>query len=88
MQALVFFKSWGSKTSYLRIVSLATEMKQSLVYAIDEAHQRKDSFIGTEHLLLGLARLNEASLVMQVLKQWNISPQLIRQKTIAILDAS
>jgi ATP-dependent Clp protease ATP-binding subunit ClpC len=89
METRIVFKSWVSKPVALRIISLAPELKQSLVYAVEEAKQRGDNFIGTEHLLLGLCRLEENAFIMQILKQLNIpiTPEMIRQKTIDILDA-
>ena len=89
IESLIFFKSWVSKPVALRVVALAPEVQQSLIYVVDEAKQRGDTFIGTEHLLLGLCRLEESTLIMQILKQGNksVSPQSIRQKTIEILEA-
>jgi ATP-dependent Clp protease ATP-binding subunit ClpC len=83
MEALIIFKA-SSGSEYLRIISLGSELKESLAYALDEARQRKDDFIGTEHLLLGLCR-NESSLGMEILKQLNLSPQAIRQETLDML---
>jgi ATP-dependent Clp protease ATP-binding subunit ClpC len=88
IEALVFFKSWRrSESGNLRIIALGADLKRSLAYSVDEANQRRDYDIGTEHLLLGLCR-NENSPGVEILKQLNISTETIRQKTLDILNAS
>lgn len=85
MEAFITFKSWRVEKKAIQIISLAPDIRQSLVFCLDEARQRKDETIGTEHLLLGLCRLDEGLLVIELLKQLKLRPEAIRAKTLEVL---
>jgi ATP-dependent Clp protease ATP-binding subunit ClpA len=61
-------------------IDLAQETKQVLELAVDEARRMGHHYIGTEHLLLGITRLQTGSSV-QLLHDMRITPEQIRQTT-------
>jgi ATP-dependent Clp protease ATP-binding subunit ClpA len=61
-------------------VDLAQETKKVLELSVDEARRMGHHYIGTEHLLLGIARLQNG-LSVQLLRDMKISPEQIRQTT-------
>lgn len=64
---------------------LHDDIKSALESAAEEAQRMGHRYIGTEHLLLGLiAQVNESSIA--VLKQFNIDPEQIRQRTMQIIE--
>ncbi len=60
-------------------VELAPSTKRVLELAVDEARRQGQHYIGTEHLLLGLVRHDEG-IVMDVLRQFGVTPEQIRQQ--------
>ncbi|MGB4594465.1 MAG: ATP-dependent Clp protease ATP-binding subunit [Anaerolineaceae bacterium] len=61
-------------------IHLDEEIKQAIEEAVEEARQSGQSSVGTEHLLLGLAK-NENSQGMQTLLKLGITPEQVRRQT-------
>lgn len=66
-------------------LELAPSTKEILKLAIEEARRMDHHYIGTEHLILGLVRLDD-SVAMEVLKQLGSSAEQIRRSTRRILQ--
>lgn len=56
---------------------LSARVKRLLELSVDEARRLNHHYIGTEHLLLGLARLSEG-VAIDVLRQFGVSPEEVR----------
>ena len=69
------------------MLELSPEVKKSLEGAVDEARRMGHPYIGTEHLLLGLARLPDCT-AMTLLRKRSISATDIRQGVHRILQES
>ena len=61
--------------------------QQVLQNALDEARRLGHRYIGTEHLLLGLVRLEE-SLAMEVLRRLGITAEQVRRQTRRVMQES
>ena len=61
-------------------IHLDDEIKQAIEEAVEEAKQSGQTSVGTEHLLLGLAK-NENSRGMQTLLKLGITPEQVRRQT-------
>jgi ATP-dependent Clp protease ATP-binding subunit ClpA len=68
-------------------LDLATDTKQVLEMAVDEARRMGHHYIGTEHLLLGLFRTSDNK-AMEVMKRLNVSPEEVRRQTRKVLQES
>jgi ATP-dependent Clp protease ATP-binding subunit ClpC len=68
-------------------LDLSPGTQQVLEYAVDEARRMGHHYIGTEHLLLGLVRLNEG-VAMDVLRKLGVSAEQIRRQTRRVLQES
>ncbi len=68
-------------------LDLAPGTQQILEFAVDEARRMGHHYIGTEHLLLGLVRLNEG-IAMDVLRKLGVSAEQIRRQTRRVLQES
>jgi ATP-dependent Clp protease ATP-binding subunit ClpC len=66
-------------------LDLAPGTQKVLEYAVDESRRLGHHYIGTEHLLLGLARLEEG-VAMDVLRRLGVSGEQIRRQTRRILQ--
>jgi len=67
-------------------IELAPETQQVLEYAVDEARRLGHHYIGTEHILLGLVRIE--SVAMEVLRRLGVTPDQIRRQTRRVLNES
>lgn len=63
---------------------LTPKAKQVLELAADEARRMRHSYIGTEHVLLGLARERDG-LAATILRRLGLTLDLVRQHVIAVL---
>jgi ATP-dependent Clp protease ATP-binding subunit ClpA len=63
------------------------ELREVIKLAIDEARKSNHRYVGTEHLILGLLVQRE-SLAAQVLREQGVDLEALRQKTLALLQAS
>jgi ATP-dependent Clp protease ATP-binding subunit ClpC len=66
-------------------IGLTSQAKNVIELTIDEARHLNHSYIGTEHLLLGLLREGEGS-GSGVLESFGLSLQEVRAKTLQILN--
>lgn len=67
-------------------IELAGETQQALEYAVDEARRLGHHYIGTEHILLGLVRIE--SVAMEALRRLGVTPDQIRRQTRRVLNES
>jgi ATP-dependent Clp protease ATP-binding subunit ClpC len=67
-------------------VELAAETQQVLEHAVEEARRLGHHYIGTEHILLGLIRVD--STAMEVLRRLGVTPEQIRRQTRRVLNES
>ncbi|MCX7785378.1 MAG: ATP-dependent Clp protease ATP-binding subunit [candidate division WOR-3 bacterium] len=76
--------NFGSKTIVLGEIPLNQEARSALNWAVDEARRMNHSYIGTEHILLGLIR-EERSIASQILQSLGVDLDIARQETIKLL---
>jgi len=74
----------GSETLVLGEVPLNQEARSCLNYALDEARKMNHTYIGTEHLLLGLLR-EERGVACQILQSLGMDIELVRNETTRLL---
>jgi hypothetical protein len=67
-------------------VELGSEIQSALEYAVDEARRLGHHYIGTEHILLGLVRVDSTG--MEVLRRLGVTAEQIRRQTRRILNES
>src|SRR5258706_3772840 len=67
-------------------IELAAETQQVLEFAVDEARRLGHHYIGTEHILLGLVRIE--SVAMEALRRLGVTPDQIRRQTRRVLNES
>ncbi|HLF73590.1 MAG TPA: Clp protease N-terminal domain-containing protein, partial [Anaerolineales bacterium] len=67
-------------------VELAADTQQVLEYAVEEARRLGHHYIGTEHILLGLVRVD--STAMEVLRRLGVTAEQIRRQTRRVLNES
>ena len=67
-------------------VELASDTQQVLEHAVDEARRLGHHYIGTEHILLGLVRVDSAA--MEVLRRLGVTAEQIRRQTRRVLNES
>src|SRR5215218_4733190 len=67
-------------------VELAADTQQVLEHAVEEARRLGHHYIGTEHILLGLIRVD--STAMEVLRRLGVTPDQIRRETRRVLNES
>jgi ATP-dependent Clp protease ATP-binding subunit ClpC len=67
-------------------IELAAETQQVLEFAVDEARRLGHHYIGTEHILLGLVRVESSA--MEVLRRLGVTPDQIRRQTRRVLNES
>ena len=68
----------GRRTSQSK-VDLTPRTKRVIELAVEEAHKLGHHYIGTEHLLLGLARQGDG-MAIDILRQLGISPEQLRRE--------
>ncbi len=67
-------------------IELAPETQQVLEYAVDEARRLGHHYIGTEHILLALARIESTG--METLRRLGVTADQIRRQTRRVLNES
>ena len=75
-----------SSTFEANRIELAADTQQVLEHAVEEARRLGHQYIGTEHILLGLVRVD--STATEVLRRLGITPDQIRRQTRRILNES
>ena len=78
--------SSGSPTFDPNKIELAPETQQVLEYAVEEARRLGHHYIGTEHILLGLVRVDSTAL--EALRRLGVTPDQIRRQTRRVLNES
>ena len=68
-------------------LDLSPGTQQVLEFAVDEARRMGHHYIGTEHLLLGLVRLEEG-IALDVLRKLGVTAEQIRRQTRRVLQES
>ena len=61
---------------------LTTGMKEAMEFAVEESKRLKQSYVGTEHILLGLLQKDD-SMAAQILESMDIAPQEIAERIYA-----
>jgi ATP-dependent Clp protease ATP-binding subunit ClpC len=77
--------SYGSTPIVLGEIPLNQEARRILNYAMEEARRMNHSYIGTEHLLLGILK-EEQSIAAQVLFSLGIDIDIVRSEIMKILE--
>lgn len=67
-------------------IELAADTQQVLEYAVEEARRLGHHYIGTEHILLGLVRVESTAL--EVLRRLGVTPDQVRRQTRRVLNES
>ncbi|MCZ2123406.1 MAG: ATP-dependent Clp protease ATP-binding subunit [Anaerolineales bacterium] len=67
-------------------IELAAETQQVLEYAVEEARRLGHHYIGTEHILLGLVRIESTAL--EALRRLGVTPDQIKRQTRRVLNES
>ena len=65
-------------------LELASDTQQVLEYAVEEARHLGHHYIGTEHILLGLVRVEGSA--MEVLRKLGVTADQIRRQTRRVLN--
>ncbi|MCY3832557.1 MAG: hypothetical protein OXG85_06040 [Chloroflexi bacterium] len=60
-------------------IDLSADSKATLELAVDEARRQGHNYIGSEHLLLGLLRLEDGA-ALNILRKLDVSPDQIRRQ--------
>ena len=76
----------GKATIALGELPYTSRAKKVLEYAMAEAREMNHSYVGTEHLLLGLLR-EEKGIAAQVLNSMNVSLEEARSETLKVLGS-
>lgn len=76
--------SYGQETIVVGEIPLNKEARAAINYAIEEAKSMNHSYIGTEHLLLGLLR-EEKGIASQVLLSLGADIELVRNEILRVL---
>ncbi len=74
----------GGSTLTIGDVPYTSVAKKVLEYAIEEARAMKHSYVGTEHLLLGLLR-EDSGMAAKVLSALGVNAEIVRQETLKLL---
>ncbi|HET7142715.1 MAG TPA: ATP-dependent Clp protease ATP-binding subunit [Anaerolineales bacterium] len=77
----------GSQTNFdPNKIELSAETQQVLEFAVDEARRLSHHYIGTEHILLALVRIESTG--MEVLRRLGVTADQIRRQTRRVLNES
>jgi ATP-dependent Clp protease ATP-binding subunit ClpC len=68
-------------------LDVSPHTKHVLELAVDEARRMGHHYIGTEHLLLGLVRQAENT-VIEILNRFDVTPELVRRQTRKVMQES
>ena len=77
----------GAKPARDLQLDLSRDSKRALELAVDEARRLSHHYIGSEHLLLGLLRLQEGT-ALDILNKLNVTREQIRQQVAAVMQDS
>ncbi|RAS37504.1 ATP-dependent Clp protease ATP-binding subunit [Paraburkholderia bryophila] len=65
-------------------MTISPRLKKVFVHAFEASHELGHSYVGPEHLLIGLASVSD-SLAGTLLRKYGVSPEMIRQKTVKVI---
>lgn len=88
LRAKVEEKTTKGEIANLGNIGLTPAGKRVMELAVEQAKALKHHYIGTEHLLLGLLALPEASVAKEVLKAFAIDFDRVQKETLRILERS
>jgi len=76
----------GNATAAVAIdrMTISPRLKKVFAYAFEVSRELGHSYVGPEHLLIGLAAVTD-SLAGTLLKKYGVSPEMIRQKTVKVM---
>jgi|UniRef100_A0A7C3YZJ2 ATP-dependent Clp protease ATP-binding subunit ClpC len=77
--------NYGREAIVVGEIPLNQEARQAINYAIEEAKSMNHSYIGTEHLLLGLLR-EERGVASQVLQSLGVEIEVVRNEILRVLE--
>ncbi|MEO0074912.1 MAG: ATP-dependent Clp protease ATP-binding subunit [candidate division WOR-3 bacterium] len=77
--------NYGTKTLVLGNIPYNQEARSALNWAVEEARRMNHSYIGTEHILLGILK-EDRSLGAQILQSLGLELEIVRQETLRILN--
>ena len=81
----VILRITGAGSASATKLDLSPGTQKVLEFAVDEARRMGHQYISTEHLLLGLVRLEEG-IALDVLRKLGVTPEQIRRQTRRILQ--
>ncbi|MEO0072669.1 MAG: ATP-dependent Clp protease ATP-binding subunit [candidate division WOR-3 bacterium] len=76
---------YGTKTLILNEIPLNHEARAAINWAVEEARRMNHTYIGTEHILLGILK-EEKSLGAQILQSLGLELEIVRQETLRLLS--
>ncbi len=65
-------------------MTISPRLKKVFTRAFEASHELGHSYVGPEHLLIGLASVPD-SLAGTLLRKYGVSPEMIRQKTVKVI---
>lgn len=68
-------------------LDLSPGTKKALELAVDEARRLEHNYIGSEHLLLGLVRLQDG-VALDILRELNVTPEQIRRQVFVVRESA
>jgi len=86
MKEVERFTGYGSDLYVAGEPALTSMVKKLFEYAHEEAQNLGHSYVGTEHVLLGLLRLNEG-VAIQILEAFGVDPKEMRKDILKELDS-
>jgi ATP-dependent Clp protease ATP-binding subunit ClpC len=81
----VILRITGPGTAFPSKLDLSPGTQKALEFAVDEARRMSHHYISTEHLLLGLVRLDEG-VALDVLRKLGVTPEQIRRQTRRVMQ--
>ena len=75
----------GKRSTSERKLDLTPRTKQVIEFAVDEARKLGHSYIGTEHLLLGLMRQGDG-VAIDVMRQLGLTAERVRRETLRAIQ--
>jgi ATP-dependent Clp protease ATP-binding subunit ClpC len=86
MKEVERFTGYGSDLYVAGEPALTSMVKKMFEFAHEEAQNLGHSYVGTEHVLLGLLRLNEG-VAIQILEAFGVDPKEMRKDILKELDS-
>ncbi len=86
MKEVERFTGYGSDLYVAGEPALTSMVKKLFEYSHEEAQNLGHSYVGTEHVLLGLLRLNEG-VAIQILEAFGVDPKEMRKDILKELDS-